>query len=102
MSGRIFCSLGRKNYHALSKRSTRCCRPRRRDRLPHLRATGITDICATADASKVAQRMAAHTDARTTGLYDWRTDNVSLDEVERFGNFKVSAVFLMETMILFE
>ena len=32
---------------------------------------------------EVAQQMAAHESARTTGLYDRRGDEVSLDEVER-------------------
>ena len=31
----------------------------------------------------VAQQMAAHESARTTGLYDRRGDDISLDEVER-------------------
>ncbi len=32
---------------------------------------------------EIAQQMAAHESARTTGLYDRRNDQVSLDEVER-------------------
>ena len=32
---------------------------------------------------EVAQQMANHESARTTGLYDRRNDQVSLDEVER-------------------
>lgn len=32
---------------------------------------------------EVAQQMAAHESPRTTGLYDRRSDDVSLDEVER-------------------
>jgi hypothetical protein len=32
---------------------------------------------------EVAQQMAAHESARTTGLYDRRGDEISLDEVER-------------------
>jgi hypothetical protein len=31
---------------------------------------------------EVAQQIAAHESSRTTGLYDRRGDNVSLDEVE--------------------
>jgi hypothetical protein len=34
---------------------------------------------------EVAQQMAEHESARTTGLYDWRGHNISLDEVERVG-----------------
>jgi hypothetical protein len=32
---------------------------------------------------EVAQQMANHESARTTGLYDRRNDQVSLDEVQR-------------------
>jgi len=32
---------------------------------------------------EIAQQMANHESARTTGLYDRRQDQVSLDEVER-------------------
>jgi integrase/recombinase XerD len=34
---------------------------------------------------EIAQQMAAHESAKTTGLYDRRTDEISLDEVERIG-----------------
>jgi integrase/recombinase XerD len=34
---------------------------------------------------KVAQRMAGHSNAKTTGLYDRRNDDVSVGEVERIG-----------------
>jgi hypothetical protein len=32
--------------------------------------------------AEVAQQIAAHESSQTTGLYDWRGDDVSLDEVE--------------------
>jgi len=32
---------------------------------------------------EVAQQMAGHESARTTGLYDRRNDSVALDEIER-------------------
>jgi len=34
---------------------------------------------------EIIQQMAAHESARTTGLYDRRSVEVSLDEVERIG-----------------
>jgi len=34
---------------------------------------------------EVAQRMAGHSNAETTGLSDRRGDTISLDEVERIG-----------------
>jgi site-specific recombinase XerD len=47
------------------------------------RATGITTYLTNGGKLEVAQQMAAHESARTTGLYDRRGDEVSLDEVER-------------------
>mgnify|MGYP002084631905 FL=1 len=47
------------------------------------RATGITEYLRNGGKLKVAQQMANHESARTMSLYDRRTDQVSLDEVER-------------------
>jgi site-specific recombinase XerD len=47
------------------------------------RATGITAYLKNGGRLEVAQQMAAHESARTTGLYDRRGDEISLDEVER-------------------
>lgn len=47
------------------------------------RATGITEYLRGGGKLEVAQQMANHESARTTGLYDRRQDQVSLDEVER-------------------
>ena len=49
------------------------------------RATGITDYLKNDGKLEVAQRMAGHSNAKTTGLYDRRGDEISLDEVERIG-----------------
>ena len=49
------------------------------------RATGITDYLTNGGRIEVAQRMAGHSNAKTTGLYDWRNDDVSVGEVERIG-----------------
>jgi len=46
-------------------------------------ATGITAYLKNRGNLEVAQQMANHESARTTGLYDRRNDQVSLDEVER-------------------
>src|ERR1700687_4469298 len=48
------------------------------------RATGITDYLTNGGRIEVAQRMAGHSNAKTTGLYDRRND-VSVGEVERIG-----------------
>ncbi len=47
------------------------------------RATGITEYLRNGGKLEGAQQMANHESARTTGLYDRRQDQVSLDEVER-------------------
>lgn len=47
------------------------------------RATGITAYLKNGGKLEIAQQMAAHESARTTGLYDRRSDEISLDEVER-------------------
>jgi site-specific recombinase XerD len=47
------------------------------------RATGITQYLLNGGKLEHAQHMAAHESSRTTGLYDRRTDEVTLDEVER-------------------
>ncbi len=49
------------------------------------RATGITSYLKNGGRLEIAQQMANHESARTTGLYDRRNDDVSLDEVERIG-----------------
>lgn len=49
------------------------------------RATGITEYLRNGGKLEIAQQMANHESARTTGLYDRRNDQVSLDEVERIG-----------------
>lgn len=45
------------------------------------RATGITDYLTNGGKLKVAQRMAGHSNAKTTGLYGRRNDDISLSEV---------------------
>ena len=47
------------------------------------RATGITTYLQNGGKLEIAQQMAGHESARTTGLYDRRSDEVALDEVER-------------------
>jgi integrase/recombinase XerD len=49
------------------------------------RATGITDYLTNGGRIEVAQRMAGHSNAKTTGLYDRRKDDISVGEVEMIG-----------------
>jgi hypothetical protein len=51
---------------------------------PSLSSAKSGTFCAAAPRNQ-ARQMAAHESARTTGLYDRRSDEVSLDEVERIG-----------------
>lgn len=48
-----------------------------------LRGTGITEYLKSGGQVEVAQKMANHESARTTGLYDRRDDEINLDEIER-------------------
>ena len=47
------------------------------------RATGINEYLRNGGKLEVAQQMANHESPRTTGLYDRRNDQLTLDEVER-------------------
>jgi integrase/recombinase XerD len=49
------------------------------------RATGITAYLKNGGKLEVAQRMVNHESARTAGLYDRRSDEISLDEGEKIG-----------------
>ena len=49
------------------------------------RATGITDYLTNGGKLEVAQKMAGHSNAKTTGLYDRRSDDINLSEVEKIG-----------------
>jgi len=50
------------------------------------RATGITAYLKNGGKLEIAQQMANHESARTTGLYDRRSDEISLNEVEKLGS----------------
>ena len=47
------------------------------------RATGLTNFLANGGTLENAQAMADHASPRTTQLYDWTGDEITLDEVER-------------------
>jgi len=51
---------------------------------PEFHASAIRGLN-TGGRIEVAQRMAGHSSAKTTGLYDRRNDAVSVGEVERIG-----------------
>ncbi len=49
------------------------------------RATGITDYLTNGGRIEAAQRMAGHLNAKNTGLYDRRRDDISAGEFEKIG-----------------
>jgi integrase len=49
------------------------------------RATSITDYLTNGGRIEVAQKMADHSNAKTTDLYDRHNDDISVREVERIG-----------------
>ncbi|SHO52764.1 tyrosine-type recombinase/integrase [Desulfopila aestuarii] len=70
----VYRMIGRRAVNA-GVRTKVCCHS--------FRATGITEYLRNGGKLEVAQQMANHESARTTGLYDRRNDQISLDEVER-------------------
>src|SRR4029077_15239952 len=70
----IYRMIGRRAYRALIETKIGC---------HTCRATGITEYLRNGGKLEIAQEMANHQSARTTGLYDRRNEQVSLDEVER-------------------
>ncbi len=75
--------LDRVNTWAMIKRRARQAGLPESTSCHTFRATGITTYLENGGSIEKAQRMAAHADAKTTGLYDRTSDRVSLDEIER-------------------
>ena len=76
-------SMGRQDVYAMIRRRALQAAIRTRIGCHTFRATGITQYLKNGGKLEIAQRMAAHESARTTGLYDRRDDEIHLDEVER-------------------
>ena len=53
------------------------------DVLPHVSGDGDHGVSVERGALEHAQRIAGHASPKTTKLYDWTADAVSLDEIER-------------------
>jgi len=71
------------NVHMMIQRRARAAGLRTKVSAHSFRATGITTYLQNGGKLEIAQHMAGHESARTTGLYDRRSDEVALDEVER-------------------
>ena len=60
-------------------------RPLFRSAIGRTKKLGERSIVPHRGCIEVAQRMAGYSNAKTTGVYDRRTDDVSVSEVERIG-----------------
>jgi integrase len=76
-------SLPQANVHMMVQRRALAAGIATKISCHSFRATGITTYLQNGGKLEVAQQMAGHESARTTGLYDRRNDSVALDEVER-------------------
>ena len=76
-------SLPQANVHLMIQRRAKAAGLKTKISAHSFRATGITTYLQNGGKLEIAQQMAGHESARTTGLYDRRSDEVALDEVER-------------------
>jgi len=76
LRGDVWCRVRRRGSDAGTETAIGC---------HTFRATGVTDYLTNGGRIEVAQRMAGHLNAKTTGLYDRRNDDISVGEVERIG-----------------
>jgi site-specific recombinase XerD len=75
--------MSQQDVHAMIRRRAAAAGIKTKIGCHTFRATGITAYLKNGGRLEVAQQMAGHESSRTTGLYDRRGDDVSLDEVER-------------------
>ena len=75
--------LAQANVHMMIQRRAQAAGIETKISCHSFRATGITTYLQNGGKLEVAQQMAGHESARTTGLYDRRNDAVELDEVEK-------------------
>lgn len=75
--------MNQSNVHKMIRRRARLAGIPTNIGCHSFRATGITNYLKNGGRLEVAQQMAGRESSRTTGLYDRRGDEISLDEVER-------------------
>ena len=75
--------LAQANVHMMIQRRARAAGIATKISCHSFRATGITTYLQNGGKLEIAQQMAGHESARTTGLYDRRNDTIALDEIER-------------------
>jgi integrase/recombinase XerD len=75
--------LPQANVHMMIQRRARASGLQTKISAHSFRATGITTYLQNGGKLEIAQQMAGHESARTTGLYDRRSDEIALDEIER-------------------
>jgi integrase/recombinase XerD len=76
-------ALDQSNVHHMIRRRARQAGIATKIGCHSFRATGITNYLKNGGRLEIAQQMAGHESSRTTGLYDRRGDEISLDEIER-------------------
>jgi len=76
-------ALTRRDAHRMVKRRAQAAGISDRIGCHTFRATGITTFLKNGGKMEDAQTLACHESSRTTGLYDRRDEDVSLDEIER-------------------
>lgn len=75
--------MSQQDVHSMIGRRARSAGIKTKIGCHSMRGTGITAYLKNGGTLDAAQRMAGHSDPRTTKLYDRRGDQVSLDDVER-------------------
>lgn len=75
--------LPQANQYVMLQRRAKAAGLRTKISVHSFRATGITAYLRNGGKLEIAQHMAGHESARTTGLYNRRSDEFALDEVAR-------------------
>ncbi len=76
-------ALSRHDAYRMIRRRAQAAGIRSKIGCHSFRATGITTYLKNDGRLEIAQQMAGHVSARTTSLYDRRSDEVALDEILR-------------------
>ncbi len=83
-TGALTCrSMSRNDAFRMIKRRAKAAGLPERTCCHSFRATGITDFLKNGGTIEAAQKIAAHESPRTTKLYDRRSDEITLNEIER-------------------
>ncbi len=81
LTGRL--PLPQANVHLMIQRRAKTAKLRTKIGAHSFRATSLTTYLQNGGKLEILRHMAGHESARTTRLYDRRSDEIALDEVER-------------------